>query len=173
MDDIKSMLDNIPVKDLHGLIIDLRKRLDDKTNVIKGLYNKIKSIQEAFLSLTKSDELIYESMKELEMIFNASDDYIVVLDDNKNIKRANLLFCKLVGLSHEEVIGTKFSKYFGSDAEEKIESVGVSKDGFMEIVFYSTIFNKTFLMKSRRLQDDLYPLVYLHITKDISKVNEC
>ena len=178
MSDIQSMLDKIPVEDLHSLIIDLRKRLDEKNNVIRGLYEKIKSIQEIFVKLTKNDEIIYESMKELEMIFNASDDYIVILDDEHKIKRANALFCKLVKLPVEKVIGTKFSTYFSYDLDDnmKLDLITVPSDKFIETVFYSTVFQKTFLVRSRKLKDDHYPLVYLHITKDISRIikeNEC
>jgi len=170
---MEKMLSDIPIEDLHKLVIDLKLRLEEKNNVIKGLYDKISEIQEIFENVIRKDELVYASKRELEMIFDASDDYIVILDKDYNIKRANLLFCNLINKDPKDVVGTKFSSYFGNELKD-IDNIEIPRDTFIEKIFYSNIFQKTFLLKSRKLQKDFEPLVYIHITKDITNVRpEC
>lgn len=173
-----NVLEDIPSTDLKNIVMSLKRELKKKNNTIDSLYKKIAEIKTTFQMLFERDELIYNSKKELEMIFDASDDYIVILDKNHIIKRVNKRFCDLINLHPKKVIGTKLSDWFGQDLTNKVDfdNVEIPKDFFLETVFYSNTFKKTFMIRSRKLKPEFEPLVYLHITRTITedlKDKEC
>lgn len=165
-------MEDVQAKELQNLIIYLREKITEKDKVIDDLVKKISEMRDIFKYITEKDELVYNSKKELEMIFDASDDYIVVLDKCHNIRRANALFCKLVNKEPREVIGTKFTDYFDT-RDIDFEKINIPQDKFLETIIYSKIFQKAFVVKSRRLQKNLEPLVYIHITSEILGNREC
>lgn len=165
---MEGVIDEISVDDLQKLVIDLKNQLIKKDDVIKSLYDKITDIKRTISYLIEKDDLVYNSKHELEMIFDASDDYIVILDKYHKIKRANMLFCNLVNKIPTEIIGTKFTDYFDIDID-----IDVPQNKFIETTLYSKIFKKNFLVKSRKLPKSFEPLVYLHITREIKKDDEC
>ena len=56
-----------------------------------------------------------------------------------------------------------------TEFKKDIEDPNLPTNTFIETVYYSKKYNKTFLIKSRKLKNDHYPLVYIHITSDVSK----
>ena len=150
----------------------LKEQILYKDKIIQDMYDKINEIKNVFKTVMEKDDIIYRSKRELEMIFDATDDYIVILDMDYNIKRANKKFCNLVGREPKKVVGTKFNKWFGNDIKIKFEDVDIPKESFIETIFYSKIYQKKFLLKSRKLEKDFEPLVYIHITKDISEMEK-
>lgn len=150
----------------------LKEQILYKDKVIQDMYDKINEIKNVFKVVMEKDNIIYKSKKELEMIFDATDDYIVILDLDYNIKRANKKFCNLVGRDPKNVIGTKFNKWFGNDIKIDFEEINIPKESFIETIFYSKIYKKRFLLRSRKLDKEFEPLVYLHITKDISEMDK-
>ena len=165
---VKQKLSN---DDLEILVTSLKKRLDEKTEVVKELFDKLTEINEIMLVHFEENQLVYNSKRELEIVFDASEDYVVILDKDKKIKRANKLFCNLVCEKPRNVVGTSFTSWFGDELTKEIQfdKIIFPTNKFTTTTFYSNIFQKVFKIKSRKLKKDLEPLVYIHITKEISE----
>jgi len=168
-------LNGLSEKDLHNLIIKLRQKLNERDVELDKIYNTLNEVSTMVDTAIKTDYRILNSKQELEMIFDATDDYIVVLDIDHNIRRVNNHFCGLVDMTHQEIIGTKFVSYFPGLPSD-FESMEIPQDKFIKTKFFSTLYNKHLLIKSRKLDSDKDPLVYVHITRDITNLqgeNEC
>lgn len=171
MTDLKSLSE----KDLHNLIIKLRQKLNERDEELDKLYNTLNDVSHMVDNVIQTDYKILTSKQELEMIFDATDDYIVVLDKDHLIRRVNNHFCDLVDKKHKDVIGTSFDSYF-PDLPENFRAMEIPEDKFIKTKFFSVLYNKYLLIKSRKLNKEQDPLVYVHITRDISELtgeNEC
>jgi PAS domain S-box-containing protein len=116
----------------------------------------------------KKDEQIQLNKRELEMIFNASTDYVAVLDKDHKIKRVNLSFCALLGITPDEAMGVDFYTYF-DDLPADFDKSQIKREDFVETTYLSRRFNKWFILRSRMLKQECDPLVYIHITKDVTR----
>jgi len=162
MDQLKNLSNN----KMHNLIIELKNQLDEKDSELDKLYNTLHNVSKVVSDVIDKDYQIQMSKKELELIFDATEDYIVVLDKDHLIRRVNSHFCNLVGKNHKEIIGTTFMSYF-PDLPKNFQEMCIPEDRFIRTTFFSSLYNKHLLIKSRKLNKNEDPLVYIHITKDI------
>jgi len=172
---VNDKVSKLSENDLQNLIFKLRQRLNEKDEELDKLYDTLNKVSTMVQDVIKTDYHILTSKKELEMIFDATDDYIVVLDKDNLIRRVNNHFCELVKKEHTEIIGTLFFDYF-PDLPKEFKQIKIPEDKFIKTKFFSNFYNKYLMIKSRKLNKKNDPLVYVHITRDISNIkgeNEC
>ena len=162
---IQKDMSKLSEKDLHSLIINLRQELNDKDSELDKLYGTLKDVSKMVQDVIKTDYQIRDSKQELEVIFDATDDYVVVLDKEHLIRRVNGHFCDLVGKKHKYVLGTAFVDYF-PDLPENFLFKDFKEDKFVLTEFFSKKYDKYLIVKSRKLDQSKEPLVYVHITKE-------
>ena len=157
------------IQELQKTIIKLRQQIAERDEKINKLHGAVSSITKLIEEVVKKDEAVTMNAKELSLIFDASNDYVAVLDKEHKIRRVNRAFCTLVSINEpEEAIGKDFYTYF-TDLPSDFDRDKIKREEFMETTYFSKKLNKWLLMRSRMLKQECDPLVYIHITKDVTK----
>jgi len=160
------MKDELIIKNLYSIIKVLEKEVTKKDKELSKLYNTFENVKDMVDVALKTDFEITRSKKELELIFDVTDGLVVVLDKDYIIKRVNKCFCSFVKKPYINIIGTMFEDYF-PDLPESFKKIDLKEETFVKTKFFSTFYHKHFLIKSRRLNKEHDPLVYVHITNEI------
>ncbi len=118
---------------------------DDEIGVLSGEFNKMVDTLEHYIR--NLDEEVKEKTKEIQdaldyanLIFNKAAIGILIVDENRKIKNANSMLCKIFGYSPDELLG------------ESAEILHIDHDHYLE--FGQKIFQKA---QHEHIIDLIYP----------------